>query len=485
MSFRTKVFLTALPVAGGGVVVACVIGASETAIWRLVGLGSLIAIAVAALLAWVVSALLARRVRHLAAAASRLAAGDLRGASEPLDSTEDELGRVARALDRSTHVLGRRLDELVRDRTRTDAILSSMIEGVLIVDRRGAVQMANDAARRMLRLGADVTGHHYLEAIRHPAITERIDAALAGQRPDGLPLTLATDRAERQVLVRAAPVAADGGDGAVLVLHDITDLRLADQIRRDFVANVSHELRTPLTSIRGYLEALNDDGLDATERQQFLAVISRQTLRMERMVRDLLRLARLDARQEPLTIQRCDAGHIVDAVALDLAPAARARRQAIAPQIADAAVDVLADPAKLHDVLRNLIENAIAYSPEGGTITVGTQRNGEWITLEVADRGPGIPDADLTRVFERFYRVDKSRGEDPGGTGLGLAIAKHLVGLLEGQIWASNRPGGGATFTVRLRAADEGAPAGSSVPKVTGPHSGPASGTERAGPRAQ
>jgi signal transduction histidine kinase len=134
---------------------------------------------------------------------------------------------------------------------------------------------------------------------------------------------------------------------------------------------------------------------------------------------------------------------------------------------------VLADPSKLHDVLRNLIENAIAYSPEGGTITVGTHRDGDWIAIEVADRGPGIPNADLTRVFERFYRVDKSRGEEPGGTGLGLAIARHLVGLLEGQIWAGNRPGGGAMFTVRLHAADGGAPAGSSAPKVTGPHSGP------------
>ena len=426
------------------------------AVWRLVALASLIALVCSAALAWLVSSLMTRRVRAIAAAAGRVAAGDL--TASPLAFGEDELGRVAQALDRSVHTLAGRLDEMARDRARTEAILSGMVEGVLVVDRTGTVRTANDAARRFLRLRPDATGRHYLEAIRHPGIADLLDTSLRGEEPAGLQLSLAPDSGQT-LLVRAAPVAASGGGGAVLVLHDITDLRLADQIRRDFVANVSHELRTPLTAIRGYVEALLDEGSDAEERQRFLQIIARHSLRMERLVKDLLRLARLDARQEALDVVRCDTRGVIQSVVADLVPEAAAREQRVTVRVEPPAEAVQADPAKLHDVLRNLVENALAYSPPGSAVDIDARRDGDRIVLTVADRGPGIPEADLTRVFERFYRVDKSRTQDPGGTGLGLAIVKHLVGLLDGDVRAENRPGGGAVFTVRLPAAREAAPA--------------------------
>jgi two-component system phosphate regulon sensor histidine kinase PhoR len=242
--------------------------------------------------------------------------------------------------------------------------------------------------------------------------------------------------------------------GVVLVLHDITELRRVDRIRRDFVANVSHELRTPLTAIRGYVEALSEGDASGDETQRFLGIIMRHTRRMERLVQDLLRLARLDAGQETLDITTCDLRALVQAVAADLAPALESRRQRVVVNIPADASTAQADPVKLHDVLRNLIANASAYAPEETTITVATRGITDGVAIDVMDEGPGIPEAERSRIFERFYRVDKSRARDPGGTGLGLAIVRHLIELHGGRVSATNRPQGGAQFTVELKRAD-------------------------------
>jgi signal transduction histidine kinase len=240
--------------------------------------------------------------------------------------------------------------------------------------------------------------------------------------------------------------------GAVLVLHDITELRRTDRIRRDFVANVSHELRTPLTAVRGYVEALMDGAADGDEARRFLDTIARHTQRMERLVRDLLRLARLDARQEPIERAHCSVEQLFSDVESELVATLGGRRQSVVHEIAPDAAVVSGDPAKLHDAIRNLLENATHYAPEGSRILMGSARRNGAIVLTIADEGPGIPPADLNRVFERFYRVDKARprGSGDGGTGLGLAIVKHLVELHGGRVTAENRPGGGAVFTVEL-----------------------------------
>ncbi|MBI3050783.1 MAG: PAS domain-containing protein [Acidobacteria bacterium] len=414
---------------------------------RRVGLNALVAFALAAPFAIALAALsswlLSRRLNAIAASARQYSAGNLTRPS--YDYGDDELGEVARVLDASVQELGRRLDELSRDRARMEAILSGMVEGVLVLDRDGRVQLVNRAAQAMLRVDDTAAGRRYLEVIRHPDISAQLTAALGGGPAAPRELPLARDAA-RTFVARAAPVA---GGGAVLVLHDITDLRRADQIRRDFVANVSHELRTPLTAIRGYVEALVDEPPDPAETRRFLEVIARHTARMERLVADLLRLARLDARQEVIETAPCDVGQIFSAVQADLSAAIDARRQRIEVCVPEEARQVHADPAKLHDIVRNLVENAINYSPEGADIRVEAVRRDGAVDLVVSDSGPGIPPADLTRVFERFYRVDRSRSR-PGGTGLGLAIVRHLVELHGGSLRAENRPEGGARFTVTL-----------------------------------
>ena len=409
-------------------------------------LAFVLAIPFALALAWLASAVLGGRVRSIAAVAQRYSKGDLTRPS--YDYGPDELGDVARVLDGSVQELGRRLDELSRDRARLDAILSGMVEGVLVLDANGRIQLANRAAQKMLRMDTASIGRPYVEVIRHPDIAEQLGSALRGEEADSRELALTRDPG-RTFVARAASVARGGGGGAVLVLHDITDLRRADQIRRDFVANVSHELRTPLTAIRGYVEALLDDRSDAEDTKRFLEIIARHSARMERLVSDLLRLARLDARQEALDLAPCDLQQLFNTVVGDVAQTAEEKRQHITTAVDPAACRITADPAKLHDVLRNLVENAVHYAPDAATIRLEAERANGVVRISVSDSGPGIPPDDLSRVFERFYRVDKSRSR-PGGTGLGLAIVKHLVELHGGQATAENRPEGGARFIVTV-----------------------------------
>ena len=385
------------------------------------------------------------RATTMMSAAKRYSLGDLTRATP--DYGDDDLGNVARAMDQAIHELGRRIDNLERDRARMEAILASMIEGVLVVNEDGRLQLVNDAARRLLKLEKNAIDHPYIEAIRHPGIVEHIGRALEGEETEGLELSVTRD-STRTLVARVAPVTA-AGRGAVLVLHDITELRKADQVRRDFVANVSHELRTPLTAIKGYAEALLDDSDDADAREKFLDIIHRHATRMERLVKDLLRLARLDAGQETVELVPCDVEGLLKGIAHDFEPIAAQKQQTIDVQVAPAARSLKTDAAKLHDIARNLVENAVNYTPDGGAIDVRATVLDGLFQLTVADTGHGIAPDDLARVFERFYRVDKSRTR-PGGTGLGLSIVKHLVHVLGGEVTASNEDGGGALFTVTL-----------------------------------
>jgi two-component system, OmpR family, phosphate regulon sensor histidine kinase PhoR len=453
--FRTTIFFTAF----GAAVLALLFGVliiedplspahrPQLLIATALGVGgSLVA---AFVLSSVLAAPLERRVADILAVARRYAVGDLR---RPLpDYGDDEIGEIARAMDAAVQELGRRVDDLSRDRTRMVAILSSMVEGVLVVDDQGRLQHVNDAARRMLDIHHDAINHSYLESIRHPGIADQLTRVLAGENPSGLELSITRDTT-RTLVARVAPVIA-AGRGAVLVVHDISDLRRADQIRRDFVANVSHELRTPLTAIKGYSEALMDEPQSAAGSQKFLEIIHRHATQMERLVNDLLRLARLDAGQELAEFALCDAAALIDSVVHDFQPAATVKAQRLHVNVAPEACTLVVDPAKLHDILRNLVENAVNYTPDAGTIEVDAEVVDGTYRLRVKDTGPGIPREDLARIFERFYRVDKSRAR-PGGTGLGLAIVKNLVHVLGGEVTVANRATGGAEFTVTLPTRD-------------------------------
>lgn len=411
--------------------------------WAGLGVGLLAAL----LITWATSAWLSRRVLAIGELAARYRQGDF--TRPTVDFGRDEIGTVARALDDTARDLGARLADVARERAHMDAVLQGMVEGAVLVNRHGKLVISNPAVRSMLRLPDNPEGRHFLEVVRHPEVAAQLTTALEGGHPT--PAEVQLDSETRRFFVaRAVPVEAERDGGAVLVLHDVTDLRQADQVRRDFVANVSHELRTPLTAIRGYVEALMDAPGNPALAQNFLEIIARHTARMERLVTDLLRLARLDARQEAVQWVQCPVGPLLEAVTAEMQPAIAGKHLDVDTHVAAGAERLFGDPAKLHDVLRNLLENAINYSHEGGAITITVSRAEGVVDIAVADRGPGIPDADLPRIFERFYRVDRSRTRDPGGTGLGLSIVRHLVELHGGRVSASNRQGGGACVMVRL-----------------------------------
>ena len=354
-------------------------------------------------------------------------------------------GTVARALDDSVQEVGRRLAEQARDRARMEAILAGMIEGVIVVDPQGRLQLVNDAARQMLKL--DDVGDRAALRRDDPASGDRRArrrrAARAGRRTRCSCRRRAIRRARSWPAPRRRPATA--AHGVVLVLHDITELRRADQIRRDFVANVSHELRTPLTAIRGYVEALSEGDADAEDERAGSSRSSRATRSgwsgSSRICCGWR--ASTPGRRRSTSIA-CDTRSLAEAVVADVAPrrrasAASASRSTIAP----GAETVRADPAKLHDALRNLVANAITYAPERRDDPHRRRRGRTAASRSrCRDEGPGIPDEDLSRVFERFYRVDKSRARDPGGTGLGLAIVKHLVEL-HGGTRPRREPAGG------------------------------------------
>src|SRR3954466_13385360 len=363
----------------------------------LVALG--LALVGAALIAWVLSARIGGRVRLIARVADRYRRGDL--APAQLSFGNDELGTVARALDDSVQEVGRRLTEQARDHARMEAILAGMVEGVVVIDPQGRLQLVNDAARQMLKLGDVAIGRNYVETIRLPAIAELVASILFGNQRNSLQFSPPRDPS-RTIMATAAAAAGGAEHGVILVLHDISELRRADQIRRDFVANVSHELRTPLTAIRGYVEALADGDASPEDSRRFPEVIARQTRRMERLVGDLLRLARLDAGQETVTLTACDTQMLAAGVVADLAAAADERGQHVELRVAPGGEKIRADPAKLHDALRNLVANAIAYAPEHTTIPPAVSQ-----TRPPAPRNPRRP------AWGRPPPVDASPSRSP------------------------------------------------------------------------
>jgi two-component system, OmpR family, phosphate regulon sensor histidine kinase PhoR len=369
-----------------------------------------------------------------------------------------EVGRLAKTFDVVVPELQERLSRYSRDVEQLRVVLSGMAEGVIAIDSRRRLLFANKSADYLFGLGPQAVGRLVPELIRSPQFQEAVDSTLAG--PD-------TYRGEislpsREVMPRSIPrvLAVHGSilpgsvpSGAVLVFHDVTELRRLERMRQDFVANVSHELKTPLASIKAYTETLLDWALhDDNVNVRFLNRIDEQADRLNQLILDLLSLARLESGHEvfqhgPLAVsavvETCIETHRGRAEAkeidlrLDLGPI-------------DESTLVVADEEAVHQILDNLIDNAIKYTPEGGWVRVACQLSDDAVELEVADSGIGIPRDDLPRVFERFYRVDKARSREMGGTGLGLSIVKHLIQSIGGQITVDSRVGEGTHFHVQL-----------------------------------
>lgn len=370
------------------------------------------------------------------------------------------VGRLVRAFNASSNEIEARIAGLDQDRQQLLVVLGAMAEAVIAVDLRRRLLFANASANRLFGLDASSVGRLVPELIRSPQVQDAVEATLRLAAPAAyegeliLPGRDPTHRGHNRYLsVRGNHLPGAPSTGAVFVFHDVTELRRLERMRQDFVANASHELKTPLAAIKAYTETLMDWALyDETVNARFLKRIDEQAERLNQLILDLLSLARLESGQEifehaPLylvpVLESCVESHRDRAQTKNL-------NLVFDPEGMDDETMVLADEEAIRQIVDNLIDNAIKYTPEGGSVSVTCYSDRNSATIEVADTGIGIPRSDLPRIFERFYRVDKARSRELGGTGLGLSIVKHLMQSIGGQIDVTSRPGSGSRFTVHL-----------------------------------
>jgi len=333
------------------------------------------------------------------------------------------------------------------------AILSSMVEGVLVVDRRGGILLLNPSLRKNFMIEGAADGKKPLEVIRNVAVQDIVDRTLqgAGQVLISEEISLVVPQ-EKTFRVNSVPVVRSGAvEGAVLVFHDITELRRLERVRQDLVANVSHELRTPLSSIKGYAETLLEGALeDEAHAGDFIQIILRDSERLSKLIDDLLDLSKIESGKMKMSFLPVKLSAVVQRCMAVLDNPARAKSIAVTCVVPPDLPLVMADEARLSQVLLNLMDNAIKYSGEKASVEVSASVSDRFVRVDVKDTGIGIPEEDLPRIFERFYRVDKARSRELGGTGLGLSIVKHIVQAHGGRVWVQSVHGRGSTFSFTL-----------------------------------
>jgi len=438
-------------VPGGAPVVlrfATPLGTVEEEVWafrRRLWLSSLLMLVIAGIASLWISRSFARRVERLQSFSRRVAEGDFR----PIDADRsgDTLEVLAASLNDSAARLDRAIRTVTEERNLSSAILGSMVEGVAVVSRGERLVFANDGFAEILELGVPPRpGSSLVETVRQTELIEAVRAVLRGAPRVEAEIVTGTLR-QHFFAVTVASVKAAENSGAVIVLHDITDLRKLERIRRDFVANVSHEFKTPLTAIQGFAETLLAGAMDDPQnRLRFLQIILDHSRRLARLTDDLLELSRMDADRVDLEVDRLSVSQFVQSCIETTQRSAAEKNLRVSVNLKTSLPDIAADRRRLAEVLQNLLDNAVQYTPSGGRITVSASSEGDEVEFTVSDTGIGIPKVDQPRIFERFYRVDVARSREVGGTGLGLSIAKHLVEAHGGRIWVESEVGQGSQF---------------------------------------
>jgi two-component system phosphate regulon sensor histidine kinase PhoR len=406
---------------------------------------SLLIYVLAGAIAMLMSRGYADRVERLREFSRRVAEGDFRPLAS--DGSGDALEALGASLNQTAARLDRTIRTLTEERNLSAAILGSMVEGVAVVNGGERLVFANPGFAAILGLDVPpVAGSSLLEVVRQTELIGAVRRVLAGEPRVESEIVTGTLR-QHYFAATVAAVRAAETYGAVIVLHDITELRRLERIRRDFVANVSHEFRTPLTAIQGFAETLIGGAIDDPQnRGRFLAIILEHSRRLARLTEDLLRLSQMDADQLALEIRGVSVSQLIESCYETAERRAEEKELVLSLDVPSQMPDVAADNRRLQEVLQNLLDNAIQYTLPGGKIVLSAETRNEEVIFTVADTGIGIPHADQPRIFERFYRVDVARSREAGGTGLGLSIAKHLVEAHGGRIWVESEFGVGSKF---------------------------------------
>jgi two-component system phosphate regulon sensor histidine kinase PhoR len=385
------------------------------------------------------------RIDRLREFSRRVAEGDFRPL--PADGTGDALESLRNSLNLTAGRLDRSIQTLTEERNLSSAILGSMVEGVAVVNAAERLVFSNQGFAEIL--GLDIppeSGKALVEVVRQAELLEAVRVVLAGEPRLETEVVTGTLRL-RYFAATVAAVRASETSGAVIVLHDITELRKLERIRRDFVANVSHEFRTPLTAIQGFAETLLAGAVDDPQnRGRFLEIIVEHSRRLARLTEDLLKLSKMDADRLELEIRRVSVSQLIESCYETAQRRAEEKDLRLSLDLPTVLPDISGDARRLAEVLQNLLDNAIQYTLPGGQIVLSAVATPTEVVFTVSDTGIGIPQADQSRIFERFYRVDAARSREAGGTGLGLAIAKHLVEVHEGRLWVESEVGRGSEF---------------------------------------
>ncbi|MDV8929545.1 cell wall metabolism sensor histidine kinase WalK [Weissella cibaria] len=416
---------------------------------------SLLAVMLGVVMAVIISRSLTKPIAEINDRTTRIAQGDYSGGI--LVRSNDEIGQLAE----NVNALAVRIEETTNstefERRRLDSVLEHMTDGVIATDRRGSINIINTAALQMTGIDDSTVamGQSILEVLQ---ISDRYNLRELLDNQEELLLDFSTD--ERQLIIRAyfSLIQRASGfiSGLVIVLHDVTEQQRIELERRQFVSNVSHELRTPLTSVKSYVDALQEGAIDDPEvARNFLAVAQDETTRMIHMINDLLELSRMDSGTMKLETEYVNVGELFNyilnrfdmIIANDDKPE---KYYTIKREIPKVQIWVELDTSKFTQVIDNIMNNAIKYSPDGGVVTARMIDNQKEVVLSITDQGLGIPKKDLGHIFDRFFRVDKARSRAQGGTGLGLAISKEIIERFGGQIWVESAEGQGSTFSISL-----------------------------------
>jgi two-component system phosphate regulon sensor histidine kinase PhoR len=458
---ETPMLYVAVPVSDQGRVSGVVrvslpvtfIGRTLNGMYFRIALGGMGAALLAALLSLVMARRLSRPLQEMQQGAQRFAQGDLRS-KVPVPNS-DELASLAEALNSMAAQLDQRIGTIIRQRQEQDAVLASMMEGVMAVDQKERLISLNQAGARLLGVNPEAARDRPLpEILRNPDLQNFVTQALASPQQMETEIIIRDNNRERLLQLRGTPLRDLQGKafGALIVLNDVTRLRRLEQARRDFVANVSHELKTPITSIKGFVETLLDGAMREPENAlSFLQIIAKHADRLNEIIDDLLSLSRIEQDSEQHKIALAP-GHLKEVLsnAIQICRERAAAKNITIDLTCPEALTAKINAPLLEQAVVNLIDNAVKYSPLGRTVQVEAREELGEVWILVRDQGPGIAPEHLPRLFERFYRVDPGRSRKMGGTGLGLAIVKHIAQAHEGYVTLQSAPGKGSTFFMHL-----------------------------------
>ncbi|NPV29301.1 MAG: PAS domain-containing protein [Firmicutes bacterium] len=426
------------------------VDASIWKMWQILLEALLVVLAGGGFLSTRLAAGLTRPLSEIAAVARRIARGEW---EEVRPLTQDEVGELAAAVNAMSRTLREKVQELAESKRLLEAVLANMESGVVLVDQVGRISLVNRAAGELLGIREEeVLGRSHVEVVKNYPLSFLIDEVRRNRQPKREEISLIFPK-ERILEAHAAPVFGEGRDprGVAVVLHDVSEIRRLERVRAEFVANVSHELKTPITAVKGFAETLLSGALyNYRAAEEFVHIIYEEAERLSRLIHDLLELSRIESREVRMQIEPLDLGSEIKRIVSKLKPQFQKKELALGVDLPSRAVLVEADRDRLEQVLLNLLDNSLKYTPRGGQVEVLAREEDHEVVVGVKDTGIGIPQEDLPRIFERFYRVDKARSRKLGGTGLGLAIVKHIVEAHRGRVWVESEAGKGSTFYFSL-----------------------------------